>query len=175
MSATPLTINKGKLIGADRLPRYFAQLAANGVTAERLAFVCIGTDRSTGDALGPLVGTMLREAGYRRVIGALEEPCDADTMPRMLERLESGWTTLAIDACLGKPASVGCYQVGAGGLVPGAATGRGFAPIGDYAVAAIVGELTDAPYKSLQRASLHCVMGMARTIASAIGQTFEPV
>ena len=26
-----------------------------------IVFVCIGTDRSTGDSLGPLVGTLLKE------------------------------------------------------------------------------------------------------------------
>ena len=31
------------------------------VTSRPIVFVCIGTDRSTGDSLGPLVGTLLEE------------------------------------------------------------------------------------------------------------------
>ncbi|WP_276322275.1 DUF1256 domain-containing protein [Cohnella luojiensis] len=45
---------------------------------DELTFLCIGTDRSTGDSLGPWVGTMLEEKGFTRVIGTLREPCDAD-------------------------------------------------------------------------------------------------
>ena len=44
-----------------------------------IAFACIGTDRSTGDALGPLVGQRLLKLGFDRtpVIGTLEEPLHA--------------------------------------------------------------------------------------------------
>ena len=42
-------------------------------------FLCIGTDRSTGDSLGPLVGHKLRARKLRRaaVIGTLERPVHA--------------------------------------------------------------------------------------------------
>lgn len=41
-----------------------------------ILFLCIGTDRSTGDSLGPLIGYKLKENGMRnaRVLGTLEEP-----------------------------------------------------------------------------------------------------
>ena len=41
-----------------------------------ILFLCIGTDRSTGDSLGPLIGYKLKEKGMRnaRVLGTLEEP-----------------------------------------------------------------------------------------------------
>lgn len=168
------TTSSPRLVGGEKLPRFFALMAADGVRAERLAFVCIGTDRSTGDSLGPLVGTMLQEAGYGCVIGTLAQPCDADTLPARLRELEAGRIVLAIDACLGQPASVGCYRVSAAGVAPGASMRRQLPVVGDYAVAAVVGELTDAPYKVLQRTSLHRVMEMAKRIVAAIRETWPP-
>ena len=42
-------------------------------------FLCIGTDRSTGDSLGPLVGHKLRRRSLRgaAVIGTLDKPVHA--------------------------------------------------------------------------------------------------
>ena len=44
-----------------------------------IILVCIGTDRSTGDALGPLVGTKLEQVGIKnfQVFGTLDEPVHA--------------------------------------------------------------------------------------------------
>lgn len=44
-----------------------------------IILVCIGTDRSTGDALGPLVGTKLEQVGITnfQVFGTLDEPVHA--------------------------------------------------------------------------------------------------
>ena len=44
-----------------------------------LILVCIGTDRSTGDALGPLVGTKLEQIDIKnlQVFGTLDEPVHA--------------------------------------------------------------------------------------------------
>lgn len=39
----------------------------------RCVLACIGTDRATGDCLGPLVGTNLKRLGYT-VVGTLDEP-----------------------------------------------------------------------------------------------------
>ena len=54
-------------------------LAMHGAHEREVVFACIGTDRSTGDALGPLVGQRLRRLGCtaENVIGTLEEPLHA--------------------------------------------------------------------------------------------------
>ncbi|MBO9598442.1 MAG: spore protease YyaC [Cohnella sp.] len=139
---------------------------------ERLTFVCIGTDRSTGDSLGPLVGTMLEERGFRRVIGTLREPCDADRLPQLAESFAieaaEGRTLVAIDACLGRPESIGAYLVSSGPLVPAQSVGRSFPPIGAYSIAAIVNANSPKPYWTLQTTSLYRVIGMAKDIADAL-------
>lgn len=48
---------------ADGLASFFQEIAVLH-PAEQLTFLCIGTDRSTGDALGPLTGSRLLEYGF---------------------------------------------------------------------------------------------------------------
>jgi putative sporulation protein YyaC len=159
----------------ERLADFFRAIAAEkALTAEQVAFVCIGTDRSTGDALGPLVGTMLREAGWPHVIGTLEHPCDASNLAERLEEVPPGATVVAIDACLGQPASVGLFQVSNQPLVPGKSVGKTLPVVGDYAVAAIVNADGPRQIQILQSTSLHRVMTMARQLAAAIGEALPP-
>ena len=87
--------------------------------------LCIGSDRSTGDALGPLVGERLSSLKLPRtaVIGTLAEPVHALNLQEHLKRIElSGKQTLviAVDAALGKPDSIGVIEIGRGPLHPGA-------------------------------------------------------
>lgn len=147
----------------------------DGVTRDRLTFLCIGTDRSSGDTLGPLTGTLLKEAGYTRVIGSLEAPCDSDTWTeRMadLERLAAGGPVLAIDACLGQPQSVGLFQISAGPLEAGRSLKRGLPPAGDYSIAAVVDTLRDNPVRVLERTPFSRVWTMSRRLAAEIGKAF---
>lgn len=160
----------------ESLRRFLAEIARSQPDSERIIFVCIGTDRSTGDALGPLVGTMLAEHGWSRVIGTLAEPCDAGKVETAAAGLRQssleGLTVIAIDACLGKPGSIGGYALTDGPLRPGAATGGSLPPIGDYGIAAVVNRHGPKAYGMLQTTSLHLVMGMAKQIVSAINETW---
>jgi putative sporulation protein YyaC len=142
--------------------------------ADRVAFVCIGTDRSTGDALGPLVGTMLREEGYRHVIGTLDCPCDATNLAKRLAEIPAGSIVIAIDAGLGQPSSVGLFQVSNQPLLPGKSVGKALPVVGDYAVAAFVNSDGPRQVHILQSTSLHRVMTMARQLADAIIAALPP-
>lgn len=158
---------------ADRtgLITFMRQIAAHHAK-EELTFLCIGTDRSTGDSLGPWVGTMLLERGFVRVIGTLENPCDADQLPKLVPRLEGLGTIIAIDACLGRPENVGAYLIKNGPLIPAQSVGRGFAAIGEYSIAGIVNAVSPKPYWTLQSTSLYRVLGMAKEIAESINESW---
>jgi putative sporulation protein YyaC len=160
----------------ESLRRFAADIARLQPNKERILFVCVGTDRSTGDALGPLVGTMLQEHGWSRVVGTLAEPCDARKVEAAAASLghwnAEGLTVVAIDACLGKPQSVGGYVLAAGPLRPGAATGRGLPPVGDFGIAGVVNHHGPKAYVMLQTTSLHLVLGMAKQIVSAINEAW---
>ncbi|TNJ62737.1 spore protease YyaC [Paenibacillus hemerocallicola] len=159
-------------VKGDRLPEFFRYIRDQGIDAEHIVFVCIGTDRSTGDALGPLVGTFLREAGYGQVIGTLDAPCDASNLEQRLNEIPQGRIVVAIDACLGLSTSIGLFQVANHPLEPGKSVGRTLPPVGRFSIAAIVNADGPKQYWILQSTSLYRVMTMAREIAAAVRTVF---
>lgn len=132
-----------------------------------VTFVCIGTDRSTGDALGPLTGTYLAERGMAHVVGTLESPCDADTLEKRLALIPANHAIVAIDACLGPREAINTYFLSHQPLLPAESVGGKLPPVGQYSIAAVVNANGPRPYSILQMTSLHLVMGMAQTIAEA--------
>ncbi|MDF2958431.1 MAG: sporulation protein [Paenibacillus sp.] len=143
-----------------------------GVEADDLLFLCVGTDRSTGDALGPLVGMMLKEAGYPHVIGTLQYPLDAGNIKERLSEITPGKKVIAIDACLGQPASLTGYQVSNQPLEPGKSLGKQLPAVGDFTIAAIVNVDGGNKYSILQSTPLYRVYLMAGEIVAAIKQVF---
>lgn len=165
--------------GQAELSAFFAVIAQNQPDKEKILFICIGSDRSTGDSFGPIVGTLLKRQGWSRVIGTLEEPCDAykvEAAAREAASLgtEEGLTVVAIDAGLGKPQLVGGFVAKEGPLQPGAATGRRLPPVGNYSIAGIVNINGPKAYWMLQTTSLHHVMRMADKVAAAVGAAWPP-
>jgi len=146
--------------------------------------VCVGTDRSTGDALGPLVGTLLGQDPSPlpfAVLGSLRSPVHAGNLHELLPRLQTAAAqgpVVAIDACLGSFESVGSVQVHRGPLKPGAGVRKELPPIGDLAVMATVNVGGFMEYVVLQNTRLGVVYEMAAMIAEglrlALGQVRAP-
>jgi len=158
-------------VDADGLADFFRTICGKHPDRDALIALCIGTDRSTGDAFGPLVGERLSEGGWPRVIGTLEAPCDANRLAAAIASIPTGGIVLAFDACLGKEEDIGKYTILEGPLQPAAATGHSagsHGPIGHYSVAAVVGRRSIKPLWELQSASLYRVMNMARTAADTM-------
>ncbi|KYZ75730.1 sporulation protein [Anaerosporomusa subterranea] len=134
--------------------------------------VCIGSDRSTGDSLGPLTGSKLQSLHrYPHVFGTLDEPVHATNLAETLDRLHRQFESpflIAVDACLGRLDSVGCVTIGKGALKPGAAVKKELPPVGDVYVTGIVNVGGFMEHLVLQSTRLQLVMKMAETIASAI-------
>src|SRR5690625_3905319 len=91
-----------------------------------LIVLCIGTDRSTGDALGPLVGSMLQKEYMRHfhIYGTLEKPIHAVNLKDEIIKIKKTHPfsyIIAIDACLGRLANVGNITIADGPVKPGAA------------------------------------------------------
>lgn len=153
----------------ERLTHYFRTMAED----RRIVMVCVGTDRSTGDALGPIVGTKL--ARYRSphfdLYGTLEHPVHAMNLEETLleiDRRTSRPFIVGIDACLGQAASVGCIQVGEGPVKPGAGVNKELPPVGDIHMTGIVNVGGFMEYFVLQNTRLHLVMRMADLIAQSL-------
>ncbi|MEK3697034.1 spore protease YyaC [Paenibacillus sp. FSL R10-2199] len=162
---------KRRKMDADGLASFFREIAALH-PAEQLTFLCIGTDRSTGDALGPLTGSRLLEYGFPHVTGTLPAPCDADNLIRRIAEIPEGQIIIAVDACLGPPAALGYYFAAAEPLRPAQSVGLLLPAVGNYSLAAIVDVNSPRPYRTLQTTPLHRVIVMADQIARAAAQSF---
>lgn len=138
-----------------------------------LTFVCIGTDRSTGDTLGPLVGSFLSlyKSFPFRVVGSLEQPVHALNLQDTVEHLHHQRPTapmVAIDACLGKARAVGDILVEKGPLWPGKAVQKTLPPVGDHCIKAIVNHMSEEGLETLQSTRLNVTHDLARVIANSL-------
>ena len=143
-----------------------------------IVFVCIGTDRSTGDSLGPLVGTLLKEKKTSTssfyVYGTLDEPIHAMNLTEKLaeiERLHINPFIIGIDACLGKVRSVGIVQIGEGPVKPGAGVNKDLPAVGHAHITGIVNVSGFMEFMVLQNTRLNLVLNMAKKIADGIHLT----
>lgn len=138
-----------------------------------LFVVCIGTDRSTGDALGPLVGSKLQQqqpASYH-VYGTLEKPVHAVNMEGVLAKITAHHPhayILGIDASLGKSDNVGKISLGSGPIQPGAGVKKQLPSVGDAHLTGIVNICGQMAYVVLQNTRLHLVTQMADTLANSL-------
>lgn len=142
-----------------------------------IVIICIGTDRSTGDSLGPLVGTKLQEkdCSLIHVYGTLEEPIHAvNLQDKLLEirKLHPNAFTIGIDACLGRLKNVGMVSIGNGPIKPGAGVNKELPSVGDIHITGIVNVSGFMEFFVLQNTRLNLVMKMATTIANSIHKAF---
>src|SRR5690625_1445713 len=141
------------------------------IDASEVVFLCIGTDRSTGDSLGPLVGTKLQRHGLN-VIGTLHEPCHFKNVERLYDAIPKDKTIIAIDACLGMLSNIGNIRIKKGTIRPGEGVGREMKPMGDYSITGTVNVSGYMEYFVLQNTRLSLVMDMADIISSAITKKY---
>jgi putative sporulation protein YyaC len=135
--------------------------------------VCIGTDRSTGDALGPLIGTKLhnKDTFPFFVYGTLDDPVHAVNLEEKLKFIEAehpGAFVIGIDACLGRLNHVGMVSISDGPVKPGAGVNKQLPPVGDMHITGIVNVSGFMEYFVLQNTRLSIVMKMADLIADSL-------
>lgn len=132
-------------------------------------FLCIGTDRSTGDSLAPLVGTFLKERGYTQVVGDLDNPAHALNLEeRFMREIPAGAFVVAIDACLGKIESIGKITVKDEPIQPGAGVNKDLGSYGNRSITGVVNVGGFMEYFVLQNTRLSLVMRMAHEIVEKI-------
>lgn len=136
-------------------------------------FVCIGTDRSTGDSLGPLVGYKINGIKYANVFihGDLDNPVHAKNLEDVMKGIAVKHTkpfVIAIDACLGKMDHVGYITIGEGSIKPGSGVNKELTPVGDIFVTGIVNFGGFMDFLVLQNTRLNLVMRMADLVSAGI-------
>ncbi|WP_404450730.1 spore protease YyaC [Virgibacillus necropolis] len=135
--------------------------------------VCIGTDRSTGDSLGPLTGTFLHDhkPKYLSVYGTIHDPVHAtnlETYIKLINNQHRNPYIIAVDACLGKSTSVGNIILGKGSLKPGAALNKSLPQIGDIHLTGVVNISGFMEFSILQNTRLSIVIDMAKQLANLL-------
>ncbi len=150
----------------------------NAGRGTNIIVLCIGTDRATGDCLGPIVGYKLKKMFLDNVTvyGSLSQPVHAKNIEETIQTIQQTYDNpfiIAIDACLGKMDHIGYVSIGKGSINPGAGVNKTLPAVGDMYITGIVNFSGFMDMLILQNTRLHTVMGMADFIAVGIRKTFQ--
>ena len=139
-----------------------------------IVVLCIGTDRSTGDCLGPLVGDKLSKKYMLQrvnVLGTLNDPVHAKNIELNIKNIYKEFKApivIAVDASLGKSENIGKINLFSGPLYPGSGVNKNIMPVGDISITGIVNISGLMEYIVLQNTRLAVVMQMADIISLAL-------
>lgn len=162
------------------LAKKLAELIQEELNAGKcgVVFLCIGTDRSTGDSLGPLIGYKLRARGMGQkrlcpaaVFGTLDRPVHAMNLEQYLEFVTKNFprhVIVAVDASVGNREHIGYVTLGKGALKPGLGVSKDLSEVGDIFITGIVGGCTSFDPVMLQSIRLSVVMHLADCICEGI-------
>ena len=148
-------------------------IRANKKKGRKLIFLCIGSDRATGDCLGPIIGHKLSSLSHPDLViyGTLNEPVHAknlnDTLSK-IKRLHKNATIIAIDASLGSYDHIGYITLGEGALYPGIGVNKELPCVGDIHITGIVNISGLLNNMLLQTTRLSLVMQLADFICYGI-------
>ena len=149
-----------------------------GLSLRPLVVLCIGSDRYTGDALGPLIGTYLEEHTECSVYGTLDHPVHAGNFIETLNIINHRYhhpLIVAIDACLGKAHEIGNIEIWQGGLAAGIAVGNRLPTVGDISVIGVVNSQSQIGYLDLQSTPLSKVMKLTKAISVSLADAINTI
>lgn len=139
----------------------------------QIIFYFIGTDRCTGDALGPIVGEFFRNTTYNGVLfyGSLDKPMHAENIEDIISyNRDKDSLVIAVDASLGRLKDVGKVIIQDKPMYPGAALNKSIPPIGNYSITGIVNIYDKFDFIILQNTRLNTVFTLANFISKGINQ-----
>ncbi len=141
--------------------------------------LCIGTDRSTGDSLGPLIGYLLEQkhglGEYCNIYGTLQAPIHALNLQDTVKHITSthvGTPVICVDASLGTPDRIGSITLSQRPLRPGLGVNKNLPSIGDISITGVIGTVAMSDPCQLQSIRLCMIMQMASNIAEGISKLF---
>ena len=152
-------------------------IALNKLLAETSAppvIICVGSDLSVGDSLGPVTGTKLKEKlqGLNvYVYGTLSKPITAHEIKYMEDFIRATHPdspVIAIDAAVGVAGDIGLIKIAKRSLKPGSGANKKLAKIGDISIMGIVAEKSLFNYSLFSSTRLNIVYKMAEIIAEGV-------
>ena len=138
-----------------------------------IVILCIGTDRSTGDSLGPIVGDKLKFLMRSRIelYGNLQHPVHAKNIVETIDKINLKYNNpfvIAIDASLGSIQNVGKIIIESKPLHPGSAMNKSLPQVGDLSITGIVNICGAMEFMVLQNTRLFTVIQLANTISRGL-------
>lgn len=152
-----------------------------------LVFLCIGTDRMTGDSFGPLVGTKLQERLEKynifniHIYGTLKENICYTNLQEVLKKIKAKHQNaciIVIDAALSNEEKIGKIFVQKEKMILGKGLHKKKIEVGDISIKAVVGKnykLAKYNFVSLQNISLNVVIRLADLVAEGITEVIKYV
>jgi len=141
-------------------------------------FLCVGSDKVTGDCLGPLTGHLLKNILNVNafVYGTLDTPISAlnfNLAGKFVQKKHKKSKIIAIDACLGEACDIGKIRVVNKPIAAGSAFNRNLAQIGDISILAVVNCKSQNDNLALFSTPLGLVYKLANIIALTIAKILE--
>lgn len=138
------------------------------ILTKNTIIVNIGTDRCIGDAMAPLIGTLLRENNFRfPVYGTIESPIHAvniETRLKDINNLHPNANIIGIDACLGD--SVDNILINDYPIRPGSGLGKSLPSVGKFSIVGVVNNDGDTLFNNSIR--FDKVFNMAKKITEGL-------
>ena len=128
-----------------------------------IVLVCIGSDRATGDCLGPIVGHKL--ARFCSTHKNSLHPKNLEATLQFIHSCYKNALIIAIDASLGVVEHVGYITLGEGALCPGVGVDKNLPEVGDIFITGIVNLSGFGSQMLLQTTHLNLVMQLADFIS----------
>lgn len=161
-----------------KLKRYINQLHQTPV------FLCIGSDRATGDCFGPIVGKKLLQnfsgsktpASMPIVYGTLQSPVHAVNLASVISQIQDTFYQpfiIAVDASLGIRQHIGYITLGTGPLLPGIGVQKELPQIGNAAITGIVNLAGSNSHTTLQTTRLSTVVELAEFVTQGITAVYH--
>lgn len=136
--------------------------------------LCIGSDLSVGDSLGPVTGTKLKQSlsGLNcYVYGTLAKPITAHEVKYMNDFLKfthPDSPIIAIDAAVGNAGDIGLIKIAKRGLRPGSGANKRLCKVGDVSIMGIIAEQSVFNYSLFSATRLNVIYKMSEIIAEGV-------
>jgi len=136
--------------------------------------ICVGSDLSVGDSLGPVTGTKLKEKlkGLNvYVYGTLSKPITAHEVKyteEFVRLTHPDSPVIAIDAAVGVAGDIGLIKIAGRSLKPGSGANKKLVKLGDVSIMGIVAEKSLFNYSLFSATRLNIVYKMAEIIAEGV-------
>lgn len=140
---------------------------------KEIVFLCIGSDRITGDSLGPLIGHQLSKYQWQNIFvyGTLDAPVHALNLEEVIVQIKKRHPAaliVAIDASLGSKKHLGFITVGNGSICPGSGVNKELPDVGDIFITGIINISGTFEHFLLQTTRLSTIVNMADSITRGI-------